>query len=99
VVLLEESGGFADEEAELDAEALALQSFWPLIINMFKTFGHLSAERIHSTLGMFSKEYKGPLPVLVKFLQHKVREGALSVSGSQIILYSTAGMAAAKPAR
>lgn len=82
---------FADEEDEMNQETLALQQFWPILANMFRTFGQLSAERIHSTLSMFSKEYKGPLSLLVRFLQHKVREGHLQVSGNKIIVYSVAG--------
>ena len=92
LTLLEPEDDFADEDEEIDLATLALQRFWPLIANMFKTFGQLSAERIHSTLSMMNKEYKGPLPVLIKLLQHKVKEGALQVSGSKIVVYSVRTM-------
>ena len=88
LTLIEESDDFADEEQDIDAEVMALQRFWPIIANMFKTFGQLSLERIHSTLSMFSKEYKGPMALLSRFLQQKVKEGVLSVSGNKIIVYS-----------
>ena len=88
LTLFEPSDDFADEEQDIDAEVLALQRFWPIIANMFKTFGQLSLERIHSTLSMFSKDYKGPVTLLSRFLQQKVKEGVLNVSGNKIIVYS-----------
>ncbi len=89
LTLFEPNEEFADEEQSIDADVLALQSFWPIIANMFKTFGQLSLERIHSTLSMFSKEYKGPVTLLSRYLQQKVKEGVLNVSGNKIIVYST----------
>jgi hypothetical protein len=88
LTLLESNDNFADEEQDIDTEIVALQRFWPIIANMFKTFGQLSLERIHSTLSMFSKEYKGPITLLSRFLQQKVKEGVLSVGGNKIIVYS-----------
>lgn len=87
----DDSGGsFADDEDEdLEEEVVALQKYWPIITNMFKTFGQISAERIHSTLSMYSKEYKGgSIQLLIKFLQLKVKEGTLHTTGNKIILYS-----------
>ena len=88
LTLLEASEDFADEEQGADAEVLSLQRFWPIISNMFKNFGQLSLERIHSTLSMFSKEYKGPILLLSKFLHLKVKEGLLNVSGNKIVVFS-----------
>lgn len=88
LTLIEPSDEFADEEEDIDAEVMSLQRFWPIMANMFKTFGQLSLERIHSTLSMFSKEYKGPISLLSRFLQQKVKEGVLNVSGNKIIVYS-----------
>jgi hypothetical protein len=90
----EPTSNFLDDDldngtAGLDADfSIYETTHWPVISNMFKTFGQISAERIHSTLKMYSKEYKEPLDSLVKFLQYRVKEGTLRSSGNKIILYA-----------
>lgn len=80
---------FADEENDSEGDfSLFQQKYWPIIANMFKTFGQISAERIQSTLKMYSKEYKEPQDSLTNFLQTRVREGLLQSAGNRIILYS-----------
>lgn len=81
---------FADDDKScLDDSFTAFQEkYWPIISNMFKTFGQISAERIQSTLKMYSKEYKEPLEFLTKFLQTRVRDDILQSNGNRIILYS-----------
>ena len=64
------------------------QKYWSIIANMLKTFGQISAERIQSTLKMYSKEYKEPQDLLTKFLQNRVKEGILQSAGNRIVLYS-----------
>ena len=80
---------FTDDEDSSQNDFKIFQKHWPTISNMFKTFGQISAERIQSTLKMYSKEYKEPLESLTNFLQHRVREGLLQTSGNRIIIYST----------
>ena len=80
---------FADEEVDTENDfAVFQEKYWSIISNMFKTFGQISAERIQSTLKMYSKEYKEPQELLTKFLQSRVREGLLQSTGNRIILYS-----------
>lgn len=84
-----ESETFADDSESSDSNFTAFeQKYWPIISNMFKTFGQISAERIQSTLKMYSKEYKESLDLLTKFLQNRVRQGTLQSNGNKIILYS-----------
>lgn len=80
---------FTDDEDSSQNDFKIFQKHWPTISNMFKTFGQISAERIQSTLKMYSKEYKEPLESLTNFLQHRVREGLLQTSGNRIIIYTT----------
>ena len=85
----EEEEIFADEEDSSDCNFIIFnQKYWQTISNMLKTFGQISAERIQSTLKMYSKEYKESLDLLIKFLQFRVREGILQSNGNRIILYS-----------
>ena len=84
-----EAESFADDDNDLDNDlSVFQQNYWPIISNMFKTFGQISAERIQSTLKMYSKEYKEPQDLLTKLLQSRVREGILQSTGNRIILYS-----------
>lgn len=80
---------YADDEEESNENFIIFQEkYWPIILNMFKTFGQISAERIQSTLKMYSKEYKESLDQLTKYLQSRVKEGFLQSSGNRIVLYS-----------
>ena len=80
---------YADDDDESNEDFTSFQEkYWPIISNMFKTFGQISAERIQSTLKMYSKEYKEPVDRLTKYLQSRVKEGILQSSGNRIILYS-----------
>lgn len=84
-----DSETFADDEIDLDNDFPSFQQkYWPIISNMLKTFGQISAERIQSTLKMYSKDYKEPQDLLTKFLQSRVKEGILQSTGNRIILYS-----------
>lgn len=84
-----EAEAFADDDESSESDfTIFKEKYWPIIANMFKTFGQISAERIQSTLKMYSKEYKEPLDTLTKFLQSRVKEGILQSSGNRIILYS-----------
>lgn len=88
-----EDVAFVDDEEEDSKSSQELlnqfqQKYWSIIANMFKTFGQISAERIQSTLKMYSKEYKEPQDSLTKFLQHRVKEGVLQSAGNRIVLYS-----------
>ena len=84
-----EAETFADDDESSESDfTIFKEKYWPIIANMFKTFGQISAERIQSTLKMYSKEYKEPLDMLTKFLQSRVKEGIIQSSGNRIILYS-----------
>ena len=84
-----DSNVYADDEDDSDSDFLLFQQkYWSIIANMFKTFGQISAERIQSTLKMYSKEYREPLDLLIKFLKSRVKEGILQLNGNRIILYS-----------
>lgn len=86
-----DSETFADDDNDSDGDgdfSIFQHKYWPIISNMFKTFGQISAERIQSTLKMYSKEYKEPQDLLIKFLQSRVKEGILQSNGNRIILYS-----------
>lgn len=80
---------FADDVDSFEADfKIFTEKYWPIISNMFKTFGQISAERIQSTLKMYSKDYKENFDNLSKFLQFKVKEGILQSNGNRIVLYS-----------
>ena len=84
-----EAETFADDDESSEPDfAIFKEKYWSIIANMFKTFGQISAERIQSTLKMYSKEYKESLDILTKFLQSKVKEGIIQSNGNRIILYS-----------
>ena len=93
IVLFDKSEAetFSDEDESLEPDFnIFKEKYWPILTNMFKTFGQISAERIQSTLKMYSKEYKESLEALMKFLQVRVKEGILQSNGNRIILYSLA---------
>lgn len=84
-----EAETFADDDESSEPDfSIFKEKYWSIIANMLKTFGQISAERIQSTLKMYSKEYSGSLDVLTKFLQSRVKEGVLQSNGNRIILYS-----------